>query len=155
MLQQSRQCTKLLRILPKPRLLQFSMKEAEPLKQETVSIGASIANLSEKAGAQPSTRNRKKNFSSEEDSVHSTQERDGLRQTPKIVGTKNLLKPVLLAENSASADSLEPSKESLTSPGSYRSFFSRKQKCRRPFKIFEHTASTVEEATEQTVRETV
>lgn len=95
---------------------QLSMKGAAPLKQATVSIDfSSIANLSEKAELSQPLTEPEKNSSSEEDSVHSTQEHKDSSCSQKSSGTKSSEATTAVQENSATADSLEPSKESLTS----------------------------------------
>ena len=129
-----------------------SMKEAEPLKQETVSIGASsIANLSEKAELSQPLTETEKNFSSEEDSVHSTQEQTGSLGSQKSLEPKSPETSTAGQENSASADSLEPSKESLTSLVATE-VSSAESSVEDHSKSSNTPASTVEEATEQTVR---
>lgn len=129
-----------------------SMKEAEPLKQATVSIdSSSIANLSEKAELSQSLTETEKNFSSEEDSVHSTQEQTGSLGSQKSLEPKSPETSTAGQENSASADSLEPSKESLTSLVATE-VSSAESSVEDHSKSSNTPASTVEEATEQTVR---
>lgn len=129
-----------------------SMKEAEPLKQEAVSIDASsIANLSEKAELPQPLTETEKNFSSEEDSVHSTQEQTGSLGSQKSLEPKSPETTTAGQENSASADSLEPSKESLTSLVATE-VSSAESSVEDHSKSSNTPTSTVEEATEQTVR---
>ena len=129
-----------------------SMKEAEPLKQATVSIdSSSIANLSEKAELSQPLTETEKNFSSEEDSVHSTQEQTGSLGSQKSLEPKSPETSTAGQENSASADSLEPSKESLTSLVATE-VSSAESSVEDHSKSSNTPASTVEEATEQTVR---
>ncbi len=129
-----------------------SMKEAEPLKQATVSIdSSSIANLSEKAELSQPLTETEKNFSSEEDSVHSTQEQTGSLGSQKSLEPKSPEPSTAGQENSASADSLEPSKESLTSLVATE-VSSAESSVEDHSKSSNTPASTVEEATEQTVR---
>lgn len=129
-----------------------STKETGPLKQATVSIdSSSIANLSEKAElSQPLTKTEK-NFSSEEDSVHSTQEQTGSLGSQKSLEPKSPEPSTAGQENSASADSLEPSKESLTSLVATE-VSSAESSVEGHSKSSNTPASTVEGATEQTVR---
>ncbi|MBS4845586.1 MAG: hypothetical protein KH037_02735 [Burkholderiales bacterium] len=129
-----------------------SMKEAKPLKQATVSIdSSSIANLSEKAELSQPLTETEKNFSSEEDSVHSTQEQTGSLGSQKSLEPKSPEPSTAGQENSASADSLEPSKESLTSLVATE-VSSAESSVEDHSKSSNTPASTVEEATEQTVR---
>lgn len=129
-----------------------SMKEAEPLKQASVSIdSSSIANLSEKAELSQPLTETEKNFSSEEDSVHSTQEQTGSLGSQKSLEPKSPEPSTAGQENSASADSLEPSKESLTSLVATE-VSSAESSVEDHSKSSNTPASTVEEATEQTVR---
>lgn len=129
-----------------------SMKEAGPLKQATVSIdSSSIANLSEKAELSQPLTETEKNFSSEEDSVHSTQEQTGSLGSQKSLEPKSPETSTAGQENSASADSLEPSKESLTSLVATE-VSSAESSVEDHSKSSNTPASTVEEATEQTVR---
>lgn len=129
-----------------------SMKEAEPLKQATVSIdSSSIANLSEKAELSQSLTETEKNFSSEEDSVHSTQEQTGSLGSQKSSEPKSPETSTAGQENSASVDSLEPSKESLTSLVATE-VSSAESNVGDHSKSSNTPASTVERATEQTVR---
>ena len=127
-----------------------SMKEAEPLKQATVSIdSSSIANLSEKVQlSQPSTE---ENISSGKDFLNSTQEQKDSLASQKSPEPKSPETSTAGQENSASADSLEPSKESLTSLVATE--VSSAENCVEDHSKSSNTpASTVEEATEQTVR---
>lgn len=129
-----------------------SMKEAEPLKQATVSIdSSSIANLSEKAELSQPLTETEKNFSSEEDSVHSTQEQTGSLGSQKSSEPKSPEPSTARQENSASADSLETSKESLTSLVATE-VSSAESSVEDHSKSSNTPASTVEGATEQTVR---
>lgn len=129
-----------------------SMKEAGPLKQATVSIdSSSIANLSEKAELSQPLTETEKNFSSEEDSVHSTQEQTGSLVSQKSLEPKSPETSTAGQENSASADSLEPSKESLTSLVATE-VSSEESSVEDHSKSSNTPASTVEGATEQTVR---
>lgn len=129
-----------------------STKEAGPLKQATVSIdSSSIANLSEKAELSQPLTETEKNFSSEEDSVHSTQEQTGSLGSQKSSEPKSPETSTAGQENSASADSLEPSKESLTSLVATE-VSSAESSVEDHSKSSNTPASTVEEATEQTVR---
>ena len=129
-----------------------SMKEAGPLKQATVSIdSSSIANLSEKAELSQPLTETEKNFSSEEDSVHSTQEQTGSLGSQKSLEPKSPETSTAGQENSASADSLEPSKESLTSLVATE-VSSAESSVEDHSKSSNTPASTVEGATEQTVR---
>lgn len=129
-----------------------SMKEAGPLKQATVSIDSSfIANLSEKAELSQPLTETEKNFSSEEDSVHSTQEQTSSLGSQKSSEPKSPETSTAGQENSASADSLEPSKESLTSLVATE-VSSEESSVEDHSKSSNTPASTVEGATEQTVR---
>lgn len=129
-----------------------SMKEAEPLKQATVSIdSSSIANLSEKAELSQPLTETEKNFSSEEDSVHSTQEQTSSLGSQKSSEPKSPETSNAGQESSASADSLEPSKESLTSLVATE-VSSEESSVEDHSKSSNTPASTVEGATEQTVR---
>ncbi|WP_289640629.1 hypothetical protein [Turicimonas muris] len=129
-----------------------STKEAGPLKQATVSIdSSSIANLSEKAELSQPLTETEKNFSSEEDSVHSTQEQTGSLGSQKSLEPKSPETSTAGQENSASADSLEPSKGSLTSLVATE-VSSAESSVEDHSKSSNTPASTVEEATEQTVR---
>ena len=129
-----------------------STKEAGPLKQATVSIdSSSIANLSEKAELSQPLTDTEKNFSSEEDSVHSTQEQTGSLGSQKSLEPKSPETSTAGQENSASADSLEPSKGSLTSLVATE-VSSAESSVEDHSKSSNTPASTVEEATEQTVR---
>ena len=129
-----------------------STKEAGPLKQATVSIdSSSIANLSEKAELSQPLTETEKNFSSEEDSVHSTQEQTDSLGSQKSLEPKSPETSTAGQENSASADSLEPSKESLTSLVATE-VSSAESSVEDHSKSSNTPASTVEEATEQTVR---
>ena len=129
-----------------------STKEAGPLKQATVSIdSSSIANLSEKAEISQPLTETEKNFSSEEDSVHSTQEQTGSLGSQKSLEPKSPETSTAGQENSASADSLEPSKGSLTSLVATE-VSSAESSVEDHSKSSNTPASTVEEATEQTVR---
>lgn len=127
-----------------------SMKEAEPLKQATVSIdSSSIANLSEKVElSQPSTE---ENTSSGKDFLNSTQEQKDSLASQKSPEPKSPETSTAGQENSASADSLEPSKESLTSLVATE--VSSAENCVEDHSKSSNTpASTVEGATKQTVR---
>ncbi len=129
-----------------------STKEAGPLKQATVSIdSSSIANLSEQAELSQPLTEPEKNFSSEEDSVHSTQEQTGSLGSQKSLEPKSPETSTAGQENSASADSLEPSKGSLTSLVATE-VSSAESSVEDHSKSSNTPASTVEEATEQTVR---
>ena len=129
-----------------------STKEAGPLKQATVSIdSSSIANLSEKAELSQPLTETEKNFSSEEDSVHSTQEQTGSLGSQKSLEPKSPETSTAGQENSASADSLEPSKGSLTSLVATE-VSSAESSVEDHSKSSNTPASTVEEATEHTVR---
>lgn len=129
-----------------------STKEAGPLKQATVSIdSSSIANLSEKAELSQPLTETEKNFSSEEDSVHSTQEQTGSLGSQKSLEPKSPEPSTAGQENSASADSLEPSKESLTSLVATE-VSSAESSVEDHSKSSNTPTSTVEEATEQTVQ---
>lgn len=129
-----------------------SMKETGPLIQATVPIdSSSIANLSEKAELSQPLTETEENFSSEESSVHSSQEQKDSLSSQKAQKLKSPGNSTVVQENFATADSLEPSKESLTSlvatevPSAESSAEALSKSSNAP-------ASTVEGSTDQAVR---
>lgn len=129
-----------------------SMKEAETLIQATVSIDfSSIANLSEKAELSQPLTETEENFSSEENSVHSIQEQKDSLRSQESPETKSPETSTAGQEKSATADSLEPSKESLTSLASAE-LSSAESSVETFSKSSKTPASPVEGSTEQTVR---
>lgn len=129
----------------------LSMKEAEPPKQTTVSIdSSSIANLSEKAELSQPLTQTEENSSAEEDSVHLTQEQKDFACSQKSSEQESPSTSAAVQENSATADSLEPSKESLTSLAS-EEISSAESSVEALTKSSNTPASSIESSTKQVI----